>query len=281
MSTEGTVIDLPNPALVILIGLQGSGKSTFARQHFAPTEILSSDEFRARMCNDPASQSNNGPALEQLMATLRRRLSNKVTTVVDATNVRRDQRSELLDTACQQAVPAVAILLDIPVDRCRERIAERARIIRDEVLDDHAAQWPQVVDDVAREGYSAVHVLTERHVPMVRFRHGSPPDLDPDRWVDVDQLVPAGRSLRFPADEIRRHPDVLATRDPNTFDYACAAAKRALAEALSTAVAAARPPIGSVLRVRLPHCRPIDLTRERDGWRRARMPRRGIRDRVE
>ena len=43
MSTHDTIPDL---SLVVLIGASGSGKSTFARRHFLPTEMISSDACR-------------------------------------------------------------------------------------------------------------------------------------------------------------------------------------------------------------------------------------------
>ncbi|MBI3687434.1 MAG: AAA family ATPase [Actinobacteria bacterium] len=254
--------------MVVLIGLQGSGKSTFARRHFAPVEILSSDEFRARLCNDPASQSNTAAALEHLTQTLRRRLLNQVTTAIDATNIRHERRADLLDAAHEHGVPAVAVLFDIPADRCRERIAARHRNIRDEVLNEQAERWPQVMRDVPNEGYSAVHILTEHQVPAVQFRHAPPNERDPDRWVEVDRLDATGQSLRFPADEIRRQPDVLAAHDPGPYLYACAAANRAFAPPSGSKSTPSEPMSETIVRVQLPHCLPIYLTHHLGNWHR-------------
>lgn len=82
----------------------------------------------------------------------------------------------------------------------------------------------------------------------------------------VDQIDAESRSFRFPADEIRRHHDVLTARDPGTFTYACTAADRASLESPATNATAAEPKVGTVLRVQLPHCQPIYLTRELSGW---------------
>jgi ABC-type glutathione transport system ATPase component len=43
---------LPELSLVALVGPSGCGKFTFARKHFKPTEILSSDFFRALISDD-------------------------------------------------------------------------------------------------------------------------------------------------------------------------------------------------------------------------------------
>ena len=40
-------IRLPPDALVLLVGISGSGKSTFAARHFRPSQVLSSDALRA------------------------------------------------------------------------------------------------------------------------------------------------------------------------------------------------------------------------------------------
>jgi protein phosphatase len=147
------VIDLPDPSLVVLIGAAGSGKSTFAARHFVPAEILSSDAFRAAIAGDAADQAANGPAFAALHASLERRLRTGRLTVVDATNLMSAARRVLLAKANEAGVPAVAIVLDLPVDVVLRRNAARAdRVVPDEVVRRHLGQIRRLVDDAALDG---------------------------------------------------------------------------------------------------------------------------------
>src|SRR5215471_581421 len=57
---------IPELSLVVLIGASGSGKSTFARAHFLPTEVISSDFCRGLVADDENDQSASGAAFEVL-----------------------------------------------------------------------------------------------------------------------------------------------------------------------------------------------------------------------
>src|SRR5207253_2616406 len=116
---------LPGDAMVALVGIAGSGKSTFAQAHFAPTEILSSDAFRGVVADDESDQSASEDAFALLHAALRLRLRRGRLTVVDATNVEEWGRRQLLDIAGQERRAAVAIVLDLPVEVCLERLGGR------------------------------------------------------------------------------------------------------------------------------------------------------------
>jgi ABC-type phosphate transport system ATPase subunit len=54
---------IPELSLVVLIGPSGCGKSTFARKHFKPTEVMSSDGFRALVSDDENDQSSTATPL--------------------------------------------------------------------------------------------------------------------------------------------------------------------------------------------------------------------------
>lgn len=74
-------------SLVVLVGASGSGKSTFARRHFRPTEIISSDFCRGLVADDENDQSASRDAFDVLHYIAGKRLAAGRLTVVDATNV--------------------------------------------------------------------------------------------------------------------------------------------------------------------------------------------------
>ena len=80
-------LSIPELSLVVLVGPSGSGKSTFARRHFKPTEVLSSDTFRALVSDDENDQTATEDAFEVLYHVGRKRLGAGRLVVLDATNV--------------------------------------------------------------------------------------------------------------------------------------------------------------------------------------------------
>jgi polynucleotide kinase-phosphatase len=155
------VIEIPELALVALVGISGSGKSTFAARHFAPTQVLSSDTFRAMVADDENDMSATADAFEMLHLVAGKRLRAGRLTVVDATNVQSHARAELIRTAREHDVLPVAIVLDVPVSVCWERTQARTdRDIVRHVLTRQQRDLRRSIGQLGREGFRAVHVLT-------------------------------------------------------------------------------------------------------------------------
>src|ERR1700751_1306182 len=105
-------LTIPELSLVVLIGVTGSGKSTFARAHFKPTEVISSDFCRGLVADDENDQSATSDAFAVLHFIAGRRLAQPRFPVVDATNVQREARKPLVELAKQHDLFPVAIVLD-------------------------------------------------------------------------------------------------------------------------------------------------------------------------
>ncbi len=118
-------INIPELSLVLLIGVSGSGKSTFAKKHFASYEIVSSDQCRAIVGNDENSLTATDDAFELLHYIIEKRLKNGLLTVVDATNVRQESRRSLIALAKRFHCLPVAVVLDLPEKTCLERNQNR------------------------------------------------------------------------------------------------------------------------------------------------------------
>lgn len=107
-------IEIPEYALVLLIGASGTGKSSFAERHFLPTEVVSSDRARGWVADDETDQAATGDAFDLVHAVIEKRLKNRRFTVVDATNVQPEARKGLLALAKKWHALAVGIVFDLP-----------------------------------------------------------------------------------------------------------------------------------------------------------------------
>jgi protein phosphatase len=153
-------IEIPNLSVVALVGVSGSGKSTFASRFFKPTEILSSDFFRAMVSDDETNQQATKDAFDLLYYAANKRLSAGKLVVIDATNVQKNARNAVLELAREQDVQAVAIVLDLPEALCQERNkANPARDYPPHVIRGHARALRQSLKYLRKDGFRYVHVI--------------------------------------------------------------------------------------------------------------------------
>jgi protein phosphatase len=154
------VIDVPEMSLVVLIGASGSGKSTFAAAHFAPTEVISSDFCRGLVADDENDQTATKDAFDVLHFIAGKRLAAGRLTVIDATNVQPESREELIKLAREHDVLPVAIVFDLPERVCVSRNAARQdRQFGQRVISRQREQLRRGLRGLERDGFRRVHML--------------------------------------------------------------------------------------------------------------------------
>src|SRR5687767_2498207 len=153
-------IKIPELALVVMIGTSGSGKSTFARQHFLRMEIISSDYCRGLVADNENDQAATKDAFEVLQFIAAKRLAAGRLTVIDATNTQPEARKPLIELARKYHCLPVALVLDIPEQVCQERNRSRPdRDFGEHVIRNQRTQLRRSLGNLQREGFRHVTVM--------------------------------------------------------------------------------------------------------------------------
>jgi len=239
---EAGPLVIPELALVALVGASGSGKSTFAREHFGRYEVISSDFCRGLVADDENDQGATKDAFDVLGYIAGKRLAAGRLTVIDATNVQREARRHLVELAKAHDVLPVAIVLDLPEAVCVGRNADRPeRDFGSHVIRRQRDQLRRSLRGLAKEGFRRVHVLRsvdeiarativrerllndlrDQHGPfdVIGDVHGCRSELETlldrlgyavirnDEGRPVDATHPLGRQVMFVGDLVDRGPD--------------------------------------------------------------------------
>lgn len=166
-------ITLPELSLVILVGASGSGKSSFARKHFKPTEVISSDYCRSLVSDDENDQSCSKQAFEVLNHIASARLKLGKLTVIDATSVKPEDRKKLIKLAREHYVLPIAIVLDLPWQVCNERNQDRPnRQFGKHVVMNHVGALRRDLKSLRKyEGFTNAFILSsEEEIDSVQIQ---------------------------------------------------------------------------------------------------------------
>jgi protein phosphatase len=159
-SSSSAVVSIPELSLVVLIGVSGSGKSTFAADNFGPFEVLSSDFCRGLVADDENDQAASADAFDVLNYIAGKRLAAGRLTVVDATNTQPMARRKLVELARAHDVLPVAIVLDVPESLAVSRNSSRPdRAFGAHVVRRQHDQLRRSLRGLGKEGFRKVHVL--------------------------------------------------------------------------------------------------------------------------
>lgn len=156
---------LPDPALVVLVGASGSGKSTWAARRYRAEEVVSSDALRGVVGSGPHDLDASAEAFDLLDRIVAARLRRGLTTVVDTLGLDEARRTTWRMAAREAGMPAVAVLLDTPPDVCRSRNRERDRPVPAPAITGQLRKAAAVGTALDLEGWDVVHRVDASRVP--------------------------------------------------------------------------------------------------------------------
>lgn len=158
-------MSLPDPALVVLVGASGSGKSTWAAQRYRAEEVVSSDALRGVVGSGPHDLDASADAFALLESIVTARSGRGLTTVVDTLGFDVGRRRSWLSRARAAGLPAVLVLLGTPDDECRRRNGQRDRPVPAQVLAAQLRRGREVATEVVEEGWDVVVPVTTDSPP--------------------------------------------------------------------------------------------------------------------
>ena len=190
---------LPVPALVVLVGASGAGKSTWAAARFRADQVVSTDALRGLVGEGEHDQRAGKDAFDVLDLVLERRLKRKLLTVVDSLALDAKRREALRAAAARHGVPCVAVVFETPPEVCRARNKARPRPVPAKVLADQLRSAATVRGTLHDEGFASVHAADDDEGAAV---HLVPADvLDAPAWRRRQQEdpVPLEFQLQIPS----------------------------------------------------------------------------------
>ena len=147
---------LPDPALVVVIGASGSGKSAWAAARYRPEEVVSSDHLRSVVGSGEHDLDASDDAFALLDHIVAARLRRGLTTVVNTLGLDPQRRRGQRELARRAGLPAVAVLFDTDPALCRSRNASRERSVPATVLDAQLRRVPAAATEIGTEGWDLI-----------------------------------------------------------------------------------------------------------------------------
>jgi protein phosphatase len=167
-------MELPAPTVVMLVGAAASGKSTWARERFLETEIVSSDHCRALVSDREDDQSSTPHAFAIFHEILCRRAALGRRSVADSTGLQPFARARIRRIGEQFRIPVIAVAFPVPLDLLLTRNSQRRRSVPEHVLRMQAGWMERILQDgvLTSEGYDRIHLVEPGDDPSILPTHG-------------------------------------------------------------------------------------------------------------
>ena len=153
---------MAKPKLYMMVGIPGSGKSTYAKNHLQneDTIIVNSDQIRAELFGDEKIQKNPKRVFAILYKRVRKLLLSGKNAVIDATNTSRKYRAITLASFKDIDCEKIAILVETPLEMCYKFDKMRDRHVSKRVIDKFAREMEIPMLD---EGFDQIVVYKNEY----------------------------------------------------------------------------------------------------------------------
>jgi alkanesulfonate monooxygenase SsuD/methylene tetrahydromethanopterin reductase-like flavin-dependent oxidoreductase (luciferase family)/predicted kinase len=149
----------------VLIGPAASGKSSWAAEHFADNQIVSSDALRAVVGEGEHDLQASTDAFAVLGQIVSSRVRRRLTTVIDTLGFDAEPRAGWRELASAAGMPCLAVLFDTAAAECRRRNVGRELSVPADVIGNQLRRWPVIRDAVIAEPWD--ELLTPEPVVVV------------------------------------------------------------------------------------------------------------------
>lgn len=146
------------PILSVMIGISGSGKSTYANglKTSLKAELVETDSIREELTGDPSDQSQNYRVFQVAKKRVNDLLSQGKNAIIDATSVSVRDRKDWIQIGRDNNAEVRAYFIDTPIDVCKSQNRKRQRRVPDEVIDRQASR---LESPTKAEGFDIVTVV--------------------------------------------------------------------------------------------------------------------------
>jgi protein phosphatase len=149
------------PVLAVLVGISGSGKSTYATglktsltvENKLPTELVQTDAIRLELTGNAEDQTQNNRVFSTARTRVANHLSQDKNCIIDATSLNRKDRKEWVQIGKAKGAEVRAYFVNISIATAKARNAKRDRKVPDYIIDKQLSKLSPPVED---EGFDRV-----------------------------------------------------------------------------------------------------------------------------
>ena len=152
------VNNIDKPKLIMLVGLPGSGKSTYISEHYSDINVHSSDAIREELSGDINNQDINKQVFETLHRRVKNDLANGISCCYDATNISWKRRKAFLTELNKINCNKCCYLIATPFEICLQRNSNRDRVVPYQVIE---RMYKSFDIPFYNEGWDNITVVTE------------------------------------------------------------------------------------------------------------------------